>query len=118
MVVWRRAVPEWIPGPPGRWKTLPAHLTEADQREFGIERADEDEAEKVRLLQAYAPVWCLQCEHPNAPQARKEIVKIIRAIRCREPLPQSPLPKTCCQSAEAEAAARFKQAIQAEAPTQ
>lgn len=94
MVVWRRGLPEW--DPTTRWKTLPAKLTETDRRVFGIERADEDEPDKVRLLQAFAPLACFQCDHLDAPKARKEIVEIIRAIRHREPLPQGNLPLNCC----------------------
>src|SRR5262245_10535172 len=102
MIVWRRGLPEWNPGPPRRWKTLPAKLTEADRRDFGVERADEDEPDKVRLLQAFAPLACFQCDHPDAPKARKEIIEIIRAIRHREPLPRPPdiagdLPVNCCR---------------------
>jgi hypothetical protein len=72
MIVWRRGLPEWDPTTSGRWKTLPARLTEADRREFGVERADEDEPDKVRLLQAFAPTACFQCDHDDAPKARKE----------------------------------------------
>ena len=86
MIVWRRGLPEWDPKTSGQWKTLPARLTEADRREFGVERADEDEPDKVRLLQAFAPTADFQCDRPDAPKARKEIVAIIRAIRHREPL--------------------------------
>ena len=86
MIVWRTGLPEWDPTTSGRCKTLPARLTEADRREFGVERADEDEPDKVRLLQAFAPTAGFQCDRPDAPKARKEIVAIIRAIRHREPL--------------------------------
>jgi hypothetical protein len=101
MIVWRRRLPERNPGPPHRRKTLPARLTEADRRVFGVERADEDEPDRVRLLQAVAPVACFQCDHPDAPKARKEIVEIIQAIRHREPLrrpdAESDLPVNCCR---------------------
>src|SRR6516225_2792274 len=105
MVVWQRKLPEWDPTTSGHWKTLPAKLTEADRREFGVERADEDEPDKVRLLEAFAPLTCFQCDHSNAPKARKEIVEIIRAIRQRESLSARPsdvernLPTTCCHRA-------------------
>jgi hypothetical protein len=87
--------------PRGRWKTLPAKLTKADRREFGVERADEDEPDKVRLLHAFAPLACFRCDHSDAPAARKEIVEIIRAIRHRKPLPrpsdiEGDLPVNCC----------------------
>jgi hypothetical protein len=103
MIVWRRGLPEW--DPTTHWVTLPAKLTEADRREFGVERADEDEPEKVRLLQAYAPLACFECDHPDAPQARKEIVAIIRAIRRRESLSrpsgiEGDLPINCCRHAK------------------
>jgi hypothetical protein len=104
MIVWRRKRPEWDPTTAGRWKTLPARLTEADQREFGVERADEDEPDKVRLLQAFAPLVCFRCNHPDARKARKEVVEIIRAIRHREPLPQDDLPVNCCRRRAARAA--------------
>jgi hypothetical protein len=55
MVVWRRGLPEWDPTTSGRWKTLPAKLDEADRREFAVERADENEPEKIQLLERFAP---------------------------------------------------------------
>jgi hypothetical protein len=95
MIVWR----EW--DPTTRWETLPARLTEADRRVFGVERADEDEPDKVRLLEAFAPVSCFECDHPTAPKARKEIVASIRAIRHREllrpPDIEGDLPANCCR---------------------
>jgi hypothetical protein len=104
MICWRRRLPEFDPATQGQWKTsaarkaiLNSKLTEADRREFGIERADEDEPDKVRLLEAFAPTECFWCEHATAPAARREIVGIIRAIRHREPLPQGDLPVNCCR---------------------
>jgi hypothetical protein len=102
MIIWRRRLPEWDPATSGHRETLPARLTEADRREFGVERADENEPDRVRRLQAFAPTACFQCDHPGAPKARKELVEIIRAIRHREPLPQPPdlegdLPVNCCR---------------------
>src|SRR5262249_21573407 len=99
MIVWRRALPERNPTTHG--KTLPARLTKADRREFGVERADEDEPDKVRLLEAFAPIACFRCDHADASKARQEIVTIIRAIRQREPLPRPPNtagdpPVNCC----------------------
>ena len=96
MIAWRRGLPEWDPTTSGRWKTLPTRLTEADRREFGVERAGDDEPDKVRLLEAFAPLACFQCNHPNALKARREIIEIIRAIRHREPL-QGDLPVNCCR---------------------
>jgi len=102
MIVWRRRQPEWDPTTSGRWKTLPARLTEADRREFGVERADENEPDKVRLLEAFAPTECFRCKHPDAPKVRKEIVEIIRAIRHREQLPER-IHKCFCQKTESAA---------------
>jgi hypothetical protein len=103
MIVWRRGLPEWDPKTSGQWKTLPARLTEADRREFGVERADADEPDKVRLLHAFAPIACFRCNHSDAPRARKEIVEIIRAIRQLEPLPRPPgMPVNCCRQQEPE----------------
>jgi|SRR5215472_13971000 len=96
MIVWRRRLPEYVPGPPRRWKPLPAKLDEADRREFAVERADPDEPEKIRLLERFAPIACFQCDHSNAAKARKEIVEIIRAIRQREQLPDNS-PMNCCR---------------------
>jgi len=63
-----------------------------------VERADEDEPDKVRLLAAFAPVACFKCDHPDARKARAEIIAIIRAIRQREPLPaRDDLPVNCCR---------------------
>src|SRR5262245_26497368 len=106
MIVWRRKLPEWGPTTSGRWKPLPARLTEADRRKFGVERADEDEPDKVQFLEAFAPLACFQCDHPDAPKARKEIVAIIRATRHREPLPrpsdiEGDLPVNCCRRSRA-----------------
>src|SRR5262249_41478973 len=104
MIVWRRNLPEFDPTTGGQWNTsalrkavFNTKLTEADRREFGPERVDEDEPNKVRLLEAFAPLACFQCNHPNAHKARQEIVATIRAIRQREPLPQSDLPMNCCR---------------------
>ena len=102
MIIWRTKSPEWDLAS-GRWKTLPAKLDEADRREFGIERADGDEPDKVRLLHAFAPIACFRCNHSDAPRARKEIVEIIRAIRQLEPLPRPPgMPVNCCRQQEPE----------------
>ena len=104
MIVWRRKLPEFDLVTAGQWKTsadrkavFSTKLTEADQREFGVERADKDEPDKVRLLRAFAPLACFQCDHSDAPKARKEIVELIQAIRHREPLPQGDLPVHCCR---------------------
>jgi hypothetical protein len=105
MIAWRRGLPEWDATTSGRWKTLPALPENLAHEEFDwrgrrepiVERADEDEPDKVRLLQAFAPLACFRCDHPDAPKARKEIVAIIRAIRQREPLPQDDLPMNCCR---------------------
>jgi hypothetical protein len=105
MVVWRRGLPEWTATTSGRWETLPALLENLARDEFDwrgrrepiVERADEDEPDKVRLLQAFAPIACFKCNHPDARKARAEIVMIIRAIRQREPLPQGDLPVNCCR---------------------
>src|SRR5262249_37244075 len=97
MLVWRRGLPEYDWATAGQWKTLPANLTDADQREFGIERADADEPDRISLLKANAPLECFECSNPEAPKARKEIVAIIRAIRHGEPLPQGDLPMNCCR---------------------
>jgi hypothetical protein len=105
MLVWRRGLPEWDATTSGRWKTLPSKLTEADRHVFGVERAGEDEPDKVRLLQAFAPTACFQCDHPDAPKARKEIVEIIRAIRHRKPL-EGDLPVNCCHRLAARAPAK------------
>ena len=59
MIIWRTKSPEWDLAS-GRWKTLPAKLDEADRREFGIERADGDEPDKVQLLQAFALTACFR----------------------------------------------------------
>jgi hypothetical protein len=106
MIVWRRKLPEFDPTTKGQWKTLPDLKQDLEfdwrgRREPIVERADENKPEKVRLLEAFAPIACFECAHPNAPEARKEIVEIIRAIRHCEPLPRPPdiegdLPVNCC----------------------
>ena len=113
MISWRRRLPEWnsesyarlhrtYPTEEARHeyfrRLFPPCLTEADRRKFGVERADGDEQERVRLLQAFAPLACFQCKHPDAPKARKEIVETIRTIRQRESLPARPqdVPENCC----------------------
>jgi hypothetical protein len=74
-------------------------MTETDRREEAewrkLGRADEDEPEKVRLLEANAPIACFRCKHPDAAKARKGIVEIIRAIRHRECV-EGDLPTSCC----------------------
>jgi hypothetical protein len=104
MIIWRRGLPEWDATTSGQWQTLPA-LPEnlADEfdwrgrREPVVERPDEDEPDKVRLLEAFAPVTCFRCNHANADTARQEVVDIIGRIRRREPLPQDDLPVSCCR---------------------
>jgi hypothetical protein len=133
MIVWRRRLPEFgffAYMTREEWFRLPLKVRQRWWRDHGygpssgtysdahsplpdwwvptqdiVERADEDEPEKVRLLQAYAPTACFECDHPDAPKARKEIVAIIRAIRQREALSrpsgiEGDLPINCCRCAK------------------
>jgi hypothetical protein len=94
MLVWRRNQPEFDPTTKGRWKTLPAKLTDADRRDFGVEREDEDAPSKAALLERFAPLDWFRCGSPEARKSRKELVAIIRAIRERRPLPPH---ESCCR---------------------